>query len=248
MIPKKIHYCWFGRGNMPELSLRCIDSWKKYCPDYELVLWNEDNFDVAGNAYVKEAYEAKKYAFVTDYVRLYAMYTYGGIYMDTDVEVKQSLDSFLMHRAFSGFENYHDIPTGIMACEKDFPDFGRLLSFYDHVHFINKDGSYNMTTNVETITQYYEKKGLIRDDTFQTIDGFTLYPRVFFCPRKEDITSSFNETIYTVHHMAGSWLSEEERKTKNAFLNTSKAKIGVLVRKIVGKNTYDNIKRRKKKP
>ena len=108
-IPKVIHYCWFGRGKLPKLAKKCIKSWKKYLPDYKIIEWNEDNFDINSNQYVREAYEAKKYAFVSDYVRLYALYNYGGIYMDTDVEVIKSLDEFLIHEAFSGFESPKDI-------------------------------------------------------------------------------------------------------------------------------------------
>ena len=105
MIPKKIHYCWFGRGPMPELALKCLNSWKVNLPDYELIVWNEDSFDITTNQYVKEAYESRKFAFVTDYVRLYALYHYGGIYMDTDVEVLKPLDNFLNHKAFTGCED-----------------------------------------------------------------------------------------------------------------------------------------------
>ena len=115
MIPKIIHYCWFGRGEKPELAKRCIASWRKFCPEFEIREWNEDNCDIHCCPYVEEAYTSKKYAFVTDYVRLYAMYMCGGVYMDTDVEVVRSLDKFLSCRAFSGFESTHYVPTGIMA-------------------------------------------------------------------------------------------------------------------------------------
>ena len=112
-IPKVIHYCWFGRGKMPKLAEKCIESWKKYCPDYEIVCLTEDNFDINCCSYVKEAYEAKKYAFVTDYVRLFVMYEYGGIYMDTDVELVKNLDDFLKNQAFSGFESSNSIPKQV---------------------------------------------------------------------------------------------------------------------------------------
>lgn len=104
MIPKIIHYIWFGGNPLPELAVKCIESWKKYCPDYEIMIWDERNFDVSVCAYTKEAYDAKKWAFVSDYVRLKALYEYGGIYMDTDVELVKSLDGFLHEKAFSGFE------------------------------------------------------------------------------------------------------------------------------------------------
>ena len=129
MIPKKIHYCWFGGNPKPKLAEKCIKSWKKYCPDYELVEWNETTFDIdSAPLFVRQAFESKKWAFITDYVRLWAMYNYGGIYMDTDVEVVKPLDRFLSEKAFSGFESSNYVPTGIMASEKDNPVIGELLS------------------------------------------------------------------------------------------------------------------------
>ena len=212
-IPKTIHYCWFGGNPLPELALKCIESWKKYCPDYEIIEWNEKNFDLTSNTYVKEAYEAKKWAFITDYVRLYAMVNYGGIYMDTDVEVIKPLDQFLVHEAFSGFEDPKNIPTGIMACEKDFTLFKELLSYYDNRHFIKEDGSYDMTTNVVTITNMCLEHGLVLNNQLQTVRGFTLYPNDVFCPKSHE-TGEINltENTHTIHHFSGSWISKEERK------------------------------------
>ena len=129
MIPKTIHYCWFGGNPLPDLAVKCIDSWKKYCPDYEIKEWNEKNFNLDACPYVREAYEAKKWAFVSDYARLYAMVTEGGIYMDTDVEVLKPLDEYLDNLAFSGFQTEKEIPTGIMACEKGFPLFNSDLYY-----------------------------------------------------------------------------------------------------------------------
>ena len=119
MIPKIIHYCWFGGNPLPPLALKCIESWKKYCPDYEIKIWDESNFDININKYATEAYEAKKWAFVSDVARLWVLYNYGGIYMDTDLEVIKPLDEFLYHKAFSGFEDEVNIPTGIIASEKN---------------------------------------------------------------------------------------------------------------------------------
>ena len=158
MIPKKIHYCWFGRGEKNKLYLSCIESWKKHFPDFEIIEWNEDNFDVNCNDYVREAYESKKYAFVTDYVRLYVLYNYGGIYMDTDVEVLKPLDPFLEHPAFSGFENNDSVPTGIMAARKKNKWIKDLLNEYNDLKFIKEDGSLDLTTNVVRITELSMKK------------------------------------------------------------------------------------------
>lgn len=207
MIPKTIHYCWFGGNPLPKLAEKCIKSWEKYCPDYEIIRWDESNYDIASAPlYVRQAYEAKKWAFVTDYVRLYAMTTYGGIYMDTDVEVVKPLDQFLHHQAFSGFESEKDIPTGIMASEKDFPLFVEFLRYYDTASFYNADGSMNMTTNVVIMTDICLEHGLIQNGQYQEIDGFALYPKDVFCP-----ISFYNgkmhksEQTATIHWYTSSW-------------------------------------------
>lgn len=167
MIPKKIHYCWFGRGELPEDARRCIESWRKFCPDYEIIEWNEDNFDIHSTKYVEQAYESRKFAFVTDYVRLYALYTQGGVYMDTDVEVLKTYDPFLHHIAFSGFENNGYVPTGMMAAEKGSQWAKDLLDGYADRSFINEDGSFDMTTNTAVITEYMKGKGLLCNNTYQ---------------------------------------------------------------------------------
>ena len=211
-IPKIIHYCWFGRGEMPKLAHKCIESWKKYCPDYEIMVWNEDNFDINTCDYIREAYEKRKFAFVTDYVRLHAMYTYGGIYMDTDVEVTRNLDEFLDNHAFSGFESDTQIPTGIMASEKGFPLFKYLLSYYDNHHFIKEDGTLDTLTNVSIITKMLSEKGFIPNGKFQVVEGFALYPRDYFCPL-EDSTGILSKTknTATIHWFNKSWIPQHIR-------------------------------------
>lgn len=210
MIPKIIHYCWFGGNPLPELAVKCIESWKKYCPDYEIVEWNEQNFDVNCNAYCREAYEAKKWAFVSDVARLHALVTVGGIYMDTDVEVLKPLDAFLSCAAFSGFEAADRIPTGIMAAEKGHPLFTELLNDYADAHFYNPDGSMNLMTNVTRITETCLKHGLQLNNTEQTVNGFTLYPNDYFCPKNSFTKKlTITENTHTIHHFDGSWLSPE---------------------------------------
>ena len=207
MIPKKIHYCWFGRGELPPLAQKCIASWKKYCPDYEIIQWNEDNFDITCCSYVQQAYEKRKFAFVSDYARLYAMYTMGGVYMDTDVEVTRNLDEFLNHHGFSGFESETKIPTGIMASETGFPLFKYLLEYYDNHDFLNPDGSFNMTTNVEIITEMLTPIGFVPSGEFQIIDGFALYPRDVFCPLDDSTGKMYkSKNTATIHWFNKSWL------------------------------------------
>lgn len=193
---------------MPEDAKRCIESWKKYLPDYQIREWNESNFDINSNLYVKQAYEARKFAFVTDYVRLYALVTEGGVYMDTDVEVVGSYDTFLHHSAFSGFETNSTVPTGMMAAEKGSVWATELLEWYHGKSFLNPDGSYDTTTNTYTITQYMLKKGLKLNNKLQDFPGLiTIYPAEYFCP-KDHGTGVIHPTDKTVciHHFAGSWL------------------------------------------
>ncbi|MFV8272717.1 glycosyltransferase family 32 protein [Faecalibacterium prausnitzii] len=211
MIPKIIHYCWFGGNPLPELAQKCIASWKKYCPDYEIKEWNEGNFDLSCCDYVREAYEAKKWAFVSDVARLYAMVTEGGIYMDTDVEVIQPLDGLLCYHAVSGFETDKNIPTGLMACEKGNPMFQELLDEYETAHFILPDGTVDKTTNVERITNACLKYGFIPNNKKQTINTFTLLPKDYLCPKNNKTGElKISDNTLAIHHFDGSWLSSEE--------------------------------------
>ena len=210
MIPKTIHYCWFGRGKKNELALKCIESWHKVLPDYKIKEWNEDNFDVTLYPYAKEALESRKYAFVTDVVRLYALYTEGGVYLDTDVEVLKTFDPFLHHHMFSGFENNGFVPTGMMAAEKGSKWAKDLLDEYTDRHFVLENGNFDLTTNTKTITDYMIKQGLRLDNTFQDFPGLcTMYPFEFFCP-KDHGTGEISCTANTVciHHFAGSWIKQ----------------------------------------
>lgn len=213
MIPKVIHYCWFGGNPKPDSVKKCIESWSNFCPDFELLEWNENNFDINCCSYVKEAYEERKWAFITDYVRLWVMFNYGGIYMDTDVEVIGTLDSFLKHRAFSGFESNTMVPTGIMASEKGMPIIGDLLKYYEGRHFLLESGVPDLTTNVITITKYFQKKGLQSNNTLQEIEGFVFYPNDYFCP-KDYLTGKIviSENTRTIHHFMGTWCSEEQKR------------------------------------
>ena len=208
MIEKTIHYCWFGGKPKPKSAIKCINSWKKYCPDYKIVEWNEQTFDLNCNAYVKEAYENKKWAFITDYVRLFAIYNFGGIYMDTDVEVLKPLDQFLDCDGFTGFEAKEYMVTGIMAGAKGSKVYKALLDYYTDRHFMNPDGSLDLTTNTETITKMFLDMGFIQNNQYQEIDGFRLYPNDYFCP-KNSVTLEVNITdnSHTIHHFAGTWIS-----------------------------------------
>ena len=213
MIPKVIHYCWFGKGKMPKMAKKCIKSWRKYCPDYEIKEWNEDNFNLDLYPYAREAYDNRKFAFVTDIVRLYALYHEGGIYMDTDVEVIKPIDAFLKHTAFSGFENEKNVPTGIMASEKGGLWAKENLEYYNNRHFIKPDGSFDYTSNVVTITNYMLVHGLKQNNTYQEFPNLiTIYPKDVFCPLNyQGMKLTLTENTATIHHFSGSWLPPKIR-------------------------------------
>lgn len=206
MIPKTFHYVWFGGSALPPLAERCIASWRKCCPDYEIKRWDESNFDVTRNRYCQEAYEAKKWSFASDYARLWILVHEGGIYMDTDVELLKPLDSFLEEEAFSGFESETRMPTGLMACRHLHALFERLLHDYDNRSFIKPNGQLDLTTNVTFITKACLQEGLVLNGQKQTVAGLTLFPKDYFCP-KDWLTKEvcLTENSYAIHHFDGSW-------------------------------------------
>ncbi|MFI3287321.1 MAG: glycosyltransferase [Rikenellaceae bacterium] len=215
MIPKTIHYCWFGRGEKPASAIKYISGWENVCPDYKIKEWNEDNFDINSNKYVREAYESRKFAFVTDYVRLYALYTEGGVYMDTDVEVLKTYDSFLHHTAFSGFETDGNVPTGMMAAEKGSVWAKELLDEYSNRSFIKSNGELDLTTNTSTITNYMVGKGLVLNGECQDFPGLCImYPADYFCPKDHRTgVIKVSEETHCIHHFAGSW--NKDSKIRN---------------------------------
>lgn len=242
MIPKKIHYCWFGGKELPPLAKKCIESWKKYCPDYEIIEWNEKNFDININQYTKEAYDNKKWAFVSDVARIYALYNHGGIYMDTDVEIIKNIDEFLNDKAFIGFEAIDRIQTGIIACQKGNKIIKEILDDYDTRKFVKENGELDTATNVYVITSKFEKNGLKKDNTYQKVNDFTIYPTEYFCPLDYD-TRKLNVTdnSYVIHWFDGSWVT---KKDKIKYLRYK-----ILV-KIFGKKNIDKVielKNRRKK-
>ncbi|MBR5027969.1 MAG: glycosyl transferase [Bacteroidales bacterium] len=211
MIPKIIHYCWFGRGEMPEEAKKCIASWHKYMPDYEYKLWNEDNFDVDTVPYAREAYSAKKYAFVSDYVRLWALANTGGIYFDTDVEVLRPFDELLDHKAFAGFEGSKQSPLGtcVMASEPNGEWIKEQLDNYKDRHFINDDGTLDLTTNVDFITYKMVEQGFVQNGMEQEYKDLHVFPVEYFSPRMTTWEYNRTDNTYSDHLGLGSWTNKD---------------------------------------
>ena len=224
MIPKIIHYCWFGRNDMPKLARKCIKSWRKYLPDYEIKEWNEDNFDVFMIPYVKEAYEAKKYAFVSDYARFWILYKYGGLYFDTDVEIIRPMNHIIERGAFMGCEGEASGATGGMppvapglglGCNPGLGLYKEIMDFYETIHFVNKDGTLNVHTVVEYTTNILLKHGLKDTNEIQLCADIFIYPKDYFCPLSwQGHEMQMTNNTVTIHHFAGSWLPWDGRLLK----------------------------------
>lgn len=215
MIPKIIHYCWFGKGDKPEIFKKCYKSWIKYASDYKIIEWNESNFDININKYCKDAYDAKKWAFVSDFVRLYVLFNYGGIYLDTDCELTNNVDYFLNNKAFSGYESNSSIPTAIMGSEKKHSWIKELLDYYNNKHFIKNDKSFDTTTNVKIITDMVRNKyGLILDNKEKIFSNDVhIYPKEYFCRFDNKVSN------YSIHHFNGSWVDKETIKKNKILYN-----------------------------
>lgn len=220
MIPKVIHYCWFGGKPLPKDAEKYILSWKRYLPDYEIKRWDETNFDVNSIPYTREAYAAGKYAFVSDYARFWILYNYGGLYFDTDVEVIKPLDDIVQAGPFLGVEQQTDecitvAPGLCIGAESRNELFNVLISQYADSHFLNHDGSLCLKNIVEITTEVLQGYGLKNIDEIQTCCGFNIYPKDYFCPidystRELKIT----DNTRTIHHYAESWLPRTT-KVKN---------------------------------
>lgn len=210
MIPKKIHYCWFGRGPLPELAQKCIASWHKYMPDYEYILWNEDSFDVNQIAYTKEAYATRKYAFVSDYVRLLALEREGGIYLDVDFEVYKPFDDLLHWKAFAGFEGSKHLPLmmGVIASEAHGTWVKEQLQYYLDRHFVDFEGKLDLTTNVAFVSEKMSQQGFVRNGREQDYKDLHVFPVEYFCPRQTTGEYFRTDNTYCESIGVSSWLDQ----------------------------------------
>jgi len=232
MIPKIIHYCWFGKGEKPELVASCLASWQKYLPDYRIVEWNEENFDINSYRYSAEAYRERKFAFVADVCRLYALKSMGGIYLDTDVEFLKPLDEGMLNNiAFTGFEDNLLLSSAIMGSVPDSYWINDLLAYYDNRSFYLSNGKPDIMPNTESITAFMKAdKGLHLNDSFQQIDGYcTIYSSEFFSPKSwKTLKIKITANTYCIHHFAASWISGSDYSL-----------IGKLSNRLLGKRVSD---------
>ena len=246
MIPKKIHYFWFGENKKSDLVMKCINSWKKYCPDYEIIEWNESNYDVHKNEYMEQAYLAKRWGFVSDYARLDIIYNYGGIYLDTDVEIIRPFDIGFEKKQVSSNSFFVNTGQGFGA-EALNPGIKKMLDVYDNIFFF-KDGRENLKTCPYYNTEALVGLGMKQENVYQNIRGIiSIYPSEYFCPinwknQKCEITKN----TYSIHHFNASWLSKEEKRKRKI-----QRKIDYIIHipnlillSIFGKKRYETIKRK----
>lgn len=251
MIPKIIHYCWFGRGPKPALAERCIASWRKYLPDYEIKEWNEDNFDVNSIPYTEEAYRVRKYAFVSDYARFWILYKYGGVYFDTDVELIRPIDFMISKGNFLGVENsgidlskpvspstknYYVNPGLGMCAEANLAIFKEIRNDYEQSHFILSDGKMNPENVVGRTTKILFRHGLKITKNIQVVDGLTIYPMDWMCPiRTTDGKMFLTENTVSIHHYAASWTTPLHRFLRKVLLAIGGAKFKVWLKEKTSK-------------
>ncbi|HAT4180129.1 glycosyltransferase family 32 protein [Clostridium perfringens] len=236
MIPKKIHYCWFGGNPIPEKDKKCIESWKKMCPDYEIIEWNESNYDLTRNKYMQAAYKEKKLGFVPDYARLDIIYNNGGIYLDTDVELIKNLDELLSYKAVFGFESdeYVNLGQGF-AAEKNNELILKLRDMYNNIDFYNEDGSFNLLPSPSYSSAGLSDFGFIMNGQEQEIEGQIIKNSECFCPKnyysgKLKVTKN----TYSIHWFNASWQTNHQKRM-------------LKLRRLIGRNNYDKLVRIKNK-
>ncbi len=257
-IPKKIHYCWFGRNPKPALAEKCIKSWRRFCPDYEIIEWNEDNFDVRQIPYCAEAYDAKKWAFVTDYARLKILYEQGGLYFDTDVEMIRSIDDLLEIPCFMGIERssrYVEVNTGLgIGAEAGHPLIAEMLHDYESIHFLKEDGSCDLTTCTVRNTRILRKHGYVDRDRTQEVAGATILASEYLSPIiMESGVLRKGKNTRTIHHYSLSWTTKEKQLARKKALkqirrNNMFFEIKVIpkriLRKLMGEDAYQKLKKK----
>ena len=227
LIPRTIHYCWFGRGKLPELVKTCMASWRKQLPGYEIREWNEDNFNINANVYCRQAYEMKKWAFVADYARLAVLLEYGGLYLDTDVEVLCDLEGFRRCSLFLGMEDETQINAAILGARAGHPWLRQLVDHYGRRNFITAEGEADLTTIVSFLTGEAHKIGFSGANHYQVLKhDVHIFPTDYFYPvNAQGIAASFSSRTCSIHHFSGSWLPPGDKLKK-------------WVRQVIGPRNY----------
>lgn len=235
MIPKRIHYCWFGKGEFPEKVKQCMKSWEELLEDYEFFFWNEETFDVSEHEYTNCAYRTGNYAFVSDYVRFWALCKYGGIYVDTDVEVVKSFDSILENQVVMGTDEGGYIEGAFIASEANHPYLLEMLEVYDSLSFLRQDGAPNKVVVNHWMEMKLKDYGYVKADTFQGLKcGIMLFPSDFF-HGKDQMTGELNRTqnTYCIHHHTLLWITKKTGLIRWIRMN-------VLI-PLLGKNAYEKV-------
>lgn len=206
IIPKKIHYCWFGGGKIPDDNLRWMESWAKYCPDYEIIQWNEKNYDITKNLYMKQAYETKNYAYASDYARLDILYHEGGVYLDTDVELIKNLDEMLYQPAFFGWEDGLRVATGLgFGAINNFELLKEMRDYYDTITFIKDNGKLDLTACPTFQTRVLQRYGLKKDGSYQIIKDASILPVTYLCGKPSYLSKSTrSQYTYAIHQFQSS--------------------------------------------
>lgn len=212
IIPKKIHYCWFGGNQLNEKHEKCIESWKKYCPDYEIVRWDESNYDWTKVNFMKQAYEHKKWAYVSDYARLDIVNTYGGIYLDTDVELVRNIDHLLFQEGFCGFQNEKEVNLGLgFGAVANSTILKNMMTEYEHMSFICEDGQMNLEPCPIIQTKVLHYMGLKINGQYQILSGMTVYPERVLCGKSQRTRRiHLTEKTYAIHHFDASWMKQDD--------------------------------------
>lgn len=235
-IPKILHYCWFGGKDFPKREAKCYKSWKKYLPDFEFRCWNEENFDIHCNKYVEQAYNAKKYMYVSDYARLLALYNEGGLYLDTDCLVKRDFTPLMGDSAFTGYGgDNREIAAHALAFPAHHCFIKECLESYENTEFINPDGSYNLYTVNMRMTDLLVKHGFKPNGEQQEILGITIYPMTYFCPISmipDTVRDCKSKNTYCVHV----WSSKELKRERNIIVRFAhRTGLNKLKRKVLGR-------------
>ncbi len=220
-IPKKIHYCWFGNEPLPKQFEKNIETWKRFCPDYEIIKWNEENYDVKKCRYMYEAYKKKKWGFVPDYARLDIINENGGIYLDTDVEVLRPLDELLGYELFCGFENKEYVAFGLgFGGSKNNKILVEMMQQYERESFINKDGTLNQKASPVYQTEILQQHGLICDGSFQIIDNCVVFPMEYFAPVNAFGLGQPTSKSFSIHQYAATWFDSEMKLKKERMVES----------------------------